>query len=178
MVFVDSNYAISLVLLFGISVVYISSMNAHSLNAIVAIILIILTSHFYSYPAIKITPIVESIVLTILLGSYMIYVIIRQKYHQVISEKLDYQITVNRELSLWNFKLSKYLSPVLSKSIRTGTQVHVQAEEKPMTIFFSDMQGFSELSEQLSSEKLTWLINSYLAEMSEIIFRFGGTLDR
>ena len=178
MVFVDSNYAISLVLLFGISVVYISSMNAHSLNAIVAIILIILTSHFYSYPAIKITPIVESIVLTILLGSYMIYVIIRQKYHQVISEKLDYQITVNRELSLWNFKLSKYLSPVLSKSIRTGTQVHVQAEEKPMTIFFSDMQGFSELSEQLSSEKLTWLINSYLAEMSEIIFRFGGTLDK
>ena len=47
-----------------------------------------------------------------------------------------------------------------------------------MTIFFSDMQGFSELSEQLSSEKLTWLINSYLAEMSEIIFRFGGTLDK
>ena len=177
-VFVDNNYIISLALLIGILVVYISSMNAHCLSAIIGILIIMLTNNFYTYPTIQITPIVESIILTLLLGSYMLYVLIKQKHNQIISDQLDYQKTVNRELTLWNFKLSKYLSPVLSKSIKTGTQVHVQAKEKSLTIFFSDMQGFSELSEELTPEKLTWLINSYLAEMSEIIFRFGGTLDK
>ena len=40
------------------------------------------------------------------------------------------------------------------------------------------MQGFSKLSEELNIEKLSWLINSYLNEMTEIVFRFGGTLDK
>jgi class 3 adenylate cyclase len=40
------------------------------------------------------------------------------------------------------------------------------------------MTDFSQLSEQISNEKLVWLINSYLEEMSGIIFKFGGTLDK
>jgi len=177
-VFVDNHYAVSLTLLIGISVVYIGAMNGKSLTAIVGFCLVLLTSNFYTYPSVEITPLSEVIILSLLLGTYMLHVLIKHKHNQMISDQLDYQISSNRELTLRNFKLSKYLPPVLSKSIKTGTQVYVQADEKPLTIFFSDMQGFSELSEELSPEKLTWLINSYLKEMSEIIFRFGGTLDK
>jgi adenylate cyclase len=65
----------------------------------------------------------------------------------------------------------------LSKSIIENNNGHIDAIDKPISIFFSDMQGFSLLSKQLSSEKLSWLINTYISEMSEIVFRFGGTLD-
>lgn len=40
------------------------------------------------------------------------------------------------------------------------------------------MQGFSQLSEQLDSDKLSWVVNSFLSEMTDIVYRFGGTLDK
>lgn len=77
-----------------------------------------------------------------------------------------------------SFRLSKYLSPTHRKEILAGKEVRVTAQEKALTLFFSDMQGFSKMSEQLTPEQLTGVINSYLTEMSEIVFRFGGTLDK
>ena len=47
-----------------------------------------------------------------------------------------------------------------------------------MTVFFSDMEGFTKLAEELDPEQLTSLLNTYLTEMSEIAFRFGGTVDK
>ena len=60
--------------------------------------------------------------------------------------------------------LSKYLSPILA-----GKNVHVEAIDKPLTIFFSDMNGFSQLSEQVKTRKLSWLLNPIFAEMSDIV---------
>ena len=45
-------------------------------------------------------------------------------------------------------------------------------------MFFSDMEGFTKLAEELDPEQLTSLLNTYLTEMSEIAFRFGGTVDK
>ena len=96
----------------------------------------------------------------------------------MLRNDLAQQSTDNRKLKSDIFSLSKYLSPSLTKSIIDGDAVQVYATDKDLTIFFSDMQGFSKLSEELNIEKLSWLINSYLNEMTEIVFRFGGTLDK
>jgi adenylate cyclase len=45
-------------------------------------------------------------------------------------------------------------------------------------VFFSDLQGFTSISEQLTPEQLTALLNDYLSEMSEIILAEEGTIDK
>ena len=51
-------------------------------------------------------------------------------------------------------------------------------ERKELTIFFSDVQGFTSISEKLSPEELTSLLNEYLSAMTDIIQEEGGTIDK
>ena len=76
-------------------------------------------------------------------------------------------------------KLSKYLSPQVWENIFSGKQdVKLETKRKRLVIFFSDIKGFSELSEQMEAEALTALINTYLTEMSKIVMKHGGTIDK
>ncbi len=76
-------------------------------------------------------------------------------------------------------KVSKYISPQVLESIFSGKQdVRLQTQRKKLVVFFSDIQGFTALSEQLESEVLTELLNNYLTEMSKIAIKYGGTIDK
>lgn len=76
-------------------------------------------------------------------------------------------------------KLSKYLSPQVWENIFSGKQdVKLETKRKRLVIFFSDIKGFSQLSEQMEAEALTALINTYLTEMSKIVMKHGGTIDK
>ncbi|MGD9662807.1 MAG: adenylate/guanylate cyclase domain-containing protein [Porticoccaceae bacterium] len=89
------------------------------------------------------------------------------------------QATIDKlQLKLNNYKLAKYLSPSLRKAILSGKRVSLETQRKKLTVFFSDIKGFSELSEQLETESLTEMLNLYLTEMSHIALKFGGTIDK
>ena len=76
-------------------------------------------------------------------------------------------------------KLSKYLSPQIYSSIFAGQQsVAIEAKRKRLTIFFSDIVGFTSISDDLESEDLTALLNDYLTEMSRIALEHGATIDK
>ena len=76
-------------------------------------------------------------------------------------------------------KLSKYLSPQVYESIFSGRQnVKIEAYRKKLTVFFSDIKGFTELTDRLEPEVLSSLLNSYLNEMSKIALKHGGTIDK
>ena len=76
-------------------------------------------------------------------------------------------------------KLSKYLSPQVYDSIFSGKQnVKIEAYRKKLTVFFSDIKGFTELTDRLEPEVLSSLLNSYLNEMSKIALKYGGTIDK
>jgi class 3 adenylate cyclase/PAS domain-containing protein len=91
---------------------------------------------------------------------------------RLVSEK-------NRMLESLSTKLSKYLSPQLYKSIFSGEKnVEVASQRKKLTIFFSDIAGFTETTDLLESEELTNLLNQYLREMSAIALEYGATIDK
>src|SRR5690625_83172 len=52
------------------------------------------------------------------------------------------------------------------------------AERKKITVFFSYIKDFSQLSEEMEPEALTELLNHYLTEMSKIVTQFKGTIDK
>ncbi len=75
--------------------------------------------------------------------------------------------------------LAKYLSPQVWQTIFTGKRgVRLETQRKKLTVFFSDIKGFTELSEELEAEALTDLLNNYLNEMSKIALKYGGTIDK
>ena len=76
-------------------------------------------------------------------------------------------------------KLAKYFSPQVYDSIFSGKlDVTIKTQRKQLTIFFSDLQGFTELTERLEPEVLTELLTNYLTEMSKIATKWGGTIDK
>jgi adenylate cyclase len=74
---------------------------------------------------------------------------------------------------------SQYLSPEIVKQIADNPEMlALGGERRDVTFYFSDIQGFTTFSEQLSPEKLTKLMNRYLGEMTDTILASGGTLDK
>jgi class 3 adenylate cyclase/PAS domain-containing protein len=85
----------------------------------------------------------------------------------------------NRTLEALSSKLSKYLSPQVYESIFSGAQtVEISAKRKKLTIFFSDIAGFTEITDQMEAEELTDVLNQYLTEMSKIALAYGATIDK
>ena len=76
-------------------------------------------------------------------------------------------------------QVSKYISPQILEAIFSGKQeVLLQTQRKKLVVFFSDIKGFTSLSEQIESEVLTELLNNYLTEMTNIAIKYGGTIDK
>ncbi|MDR3570335.1 MAG: adenylate/guanylate cyclase domain-containing protein [Syntrophobacteraceae bacterium] len=72
-----------------------------------------------------------------------------------------------------------YLSPaVIERILEDPSHLKLGGERKELSIFFSDLQGFSAISERLDPESLTRLLNRVLSDMTDIILGEGGTLDK
>lgn len=73
----------------------------------------------------------------------------------------------------------QYLSPkVVEDLVLDPGKIQLGGEERVMTAFFSDIAGFSTVSENLNPTELVQLLNDYLTEMCNIIIGFEGTVDK
>ena len=87
--------------------------------------------------------------------------------------------TKSNALEQLSNQLAKYLSPQVYNSIFSGKQeVRLVSQRKKLTVFFSDLVGFTNTTENLESEDLTRLLNQYLTEMSQIALEHGATIDK
>jgi len=80
-------------------------------------------------------------------------------------------------------KIEKAFSMYVSKDVVEEIKKHPEmlnlgGEKRDMTAFFSDIQGFTSISETMEPETLVTLLNEYFAAMTKILFEYGGTLDK
>ena len=93
-------------------------------------------------------------------------------------QRQHYHNQMTRYIAFAN-QLSRYAPLQLWQSIMRGeAQAKIEYKRKKLTIFFSDIQGFTELSESLIPDDLAFLLNDYLSHMTEIAKQYEATVDK
>ncbi|NOX88026.1 MAG: adenylate/guanylate cyclase domain-containing protein [Calditrichaeota bacterium] len=67
---------------------------------------------------------------------------------------------------------------VVDELLSNPDKIKLGGEKKLCTVLFSDVAGFTTISEQLEPEELVQLLNEYLTEMTNIVFKYEGMLDK
>lgn len=74
---------------------------------------------------------------------------------------------------------SRYVSPIVVEQLVDNPEsLSISGERRQLTFIFTDIEGFTTLSEKLSAEKLSEVLNSYLDGACTIILRHGGMIDK
>lgn len=92
----------------------------------------------------------------------------------------DELVVQNQKIEILSEKMRKYLSPQLYEALVGGaTDVDSRKHARVnLTVYFSDMVGFSDLTDAIEPELLSDILNTYLTRMSEIAIKYGGTVDK
>jgi len=90
-----------------------------------------------------------------------------------------YYLTEVRSRKWITSVFGKYVSPVvIDNLIKNPDKINLGGEKRSITIFFSDIRGFTSISENLKPEELVNLLNDYLTEMTSIITKNEGLVDK
>ncbi|WP_245638484.1 adenylate/guanylate cyclase domain-containing protein [Croceicoccus bisphenolivorans] len=75
--------------------------------------------------------------------------------------------------------LGKYLpKSVAAEILRNPEQLRLHGEKREIFCVFTDLEGFTKLTHAVSAEQIASLLNQYLDELSAVVLKYGGTLDK
>ena len=88
-------------------------------------------------------------------------------------------LTEEKEKKVIQGMFSNYVSKsIVDELIKHPEKLELGGEDKNITVLFSDIRGFTTLSEKLTPQELVAHLNEYLSAMTDIIFKYEGTLDK
>lgn len=88
-------------------------------------------------------------------------------------------IVEGREKRFIKGAFGKYLSPdVVAEISEDPSALTLGGEKRPLSLLFSDLSGFTSISEEMDAQDLIALLNEYLNDMTQIVFDEGGYLDK
>jgi adenylate cyclase len=92
---------------------------------------------------------------------------------------LQHYVTEEREKRKIRDAFGLYLSPSLARLVSERPEMlMLGGDKRELTVLFSDIRGFTTMSEGLEPETLVEILNEFLGEMTDVIFTHDGTLDK
>lgn len=67
---------------------------------------------------------------------------------------------------------------VVEQMLKDPEKLKLGGEKKDLTVLFSDIRGFTSISEHMTPERLVKFLNEYLTKMTDIVFKYDGLLDK
>jgi adenylate cyclase len=95
----------------------------------------------------------------------------------VIAVSLYRALVEEKEKRRVRSAFGQYLSPEVIRRLLVNPQL-VEPRKTDITVMFSDIRGFTTISEKLDAQELALFLNEYLSDMTQIVFKHNGTLDK
>lgn len=95
-----------------------------------------------------------------------------------LTKSFNHMVAELRQKELIKDTFGKYVDPRIVKGLIEDQRLAQAGERRTMTVFFSDLEGFTSLSERLTPEHVVRVLNRYFALMSQPINQHQGILDK
>lgn len=122
--------------------------------------------NFFSPAIMPSSYITVAIVIT---GTGIILSYLTQSYRKLLADAVSFEVQ--------NTQLGRYFSPGVLKSIKDDDSIF-QARKADVAVMFTDIRDFTAMSENLSPVMIVKLLREYHTRMVEIIYSYGGTIDK
>lgn len=121
------------------------------------------------------SPLIFSIIL--IASFYLEYHFIRSNFENTSQELIKRLEKLSHEKQQVRDVLNKVVSEEIADEALKGN-IQLGGEERKVTVFFSDIRGFTRMTEKMSPKEVIQFVNGCMAKVSEKIDKFGGVIDK